>query len=179
MPAVVTAYPQTESPERKFEKLVEELQAIEFRRFESARFRTPRDAARYREIQSQLEELLTMRLPAQEHRQFVRIPCDLWVTVHIEPHTKPGIIDNIGAGGFFVSTTIPAEVGDAIEVSIEGKPRIQLVGRVVWKGSQDHYGLGVEVSAEDRSSRALRRFVINLLRTLAPDRSDQRQNGGG
>jgi hypothetical protein len=154
-------------PTRRFERLVDELEAIELRRFEAGEFGSARDRARHDQIQVELSELLSTHLPAREHRRFVRVPCDLWVSVRLGDQTKPGIIDNVGAGGFFVSTVLRAQVGDVIEVELDDQEPIKLRGMVVWTGGADRQGLGVEVPAEEQSSTGLRRFVIELLRSYS------------
>src|SRR5687767_1287183 len=97
----------------EFKQLVDELEDIEIRRSGSGGFASPEDAGRRQHIERRLLELLRIEIPGDERRQFVRLPCDLWVKIKTSSaEAQAAEIVDVGAGGVYVETSVRAYVGE-------------------------------------------------------------------
>src|SRR5262245_42778848 len=95
-----------EGDQAEFQALVDELDAIEH-----ATEDRPELANRRAYIDRRLIELVSTKVPADERRQHVRLPCDLWIKVHAAGEQKLGVVSDIGAGGAFVASTLTLAEG--------------------------------------------------------------------
>ena len=162
------AQPIASTQAEELGSLLAELEYLEEHRRFSEAWKRERSAVEHRLLQ-----LLSPTVGA-ERRGAVRVPCDLWVRIHAARSTRPGVIDDVGQGGVFVSTLMQAEVGQTLLIEIPEDPvahtaAIRVPGKVAWTGSKDREGLGIAFDAPiPATERALHRLLVRLLRSLLP-----------
>lgn len=148
--------------------LLAELEYLEQHRRFSEAWKRERN-----EVEHRLLSLLSPTVRA-ERRTRVRVPCDLWVRVHATRSIRPGVIDDMGAGGVFISTLMRAEVGQTLlieipEDTLARTAAIRVPGKVAWTGSKRREGLGIAFDPPiPATERALHRLLLRLLRSMVP-----------
>lgn len=148
--------------------LIDELEDLERHRRFSEAWKRERNA-----VERRLLALLSPNVEV-ERRSALRVPCDLWVRIHSARSTRPGVIDDVGTGGVFVSTLMRAEVGQTLLIEIPEDPvartaAVRVPGKVAWTGSKRRQGLGVAFDPPiPTTERALHRMVLRLLRSRLP-----------
>jgi Tfp pilus assembly protein PilZ len=156
-----------------FEALLNDLEDLEQRRFETNGRLSPAEKERRQQIERRLRELLVQ--PAR--RQFIRVSCDLPVWVHVQGKQRRGIVGDLGTGGVFVITPMPARVGEPVSLEIEPQPGslaygLRVHGTVGWiaeTAEVGSLGLGVAFTENDPATdRTLQRFLVELLRKRFP-----------
>lgn len=161
----------------EFRALVDELAELEARRTGSGGH-LPEDAARVQQVERRLLQLVTTAIPHDERRRHVRLPCDLWVNLHVGGRDERGLVVDVGAGGVFVETPQAHAPGTLIDLEMERRPgsleqRLRVRGKVAWAATTrrtGRAGLGIAfVAPDDAAEHGLRRFVIELLRKRLPD----------
>jgi Tfp pilus assembly protein PilZ len=164
----------------EFSQLVDELVELEHERTASGvpGLSGERAAQRAR-IERRLMHLLCAEIAADERRGSIRVPTNLGVQVTLGPAAAAtGKLTNVGVGGAFIATSVPATVGDEVLVTVERgrdsfEHTFQLRGRVAWLASNDGRrvtGFGVSfATATDAEERRLRRLVLDLLRAQSPN----------
>lgn len=151
--------------------LVDSIADIDARRPAPGRFASQADAARFDRMRGRLLRLISDDRATEERRLHARIPCDLWVEVSHHGRERPGVIEDLGSGGVFVSTLLEAEVGDEVSVVIEADEELMdvplnLRARVAWRGSPRRTGFGAAFMDDgDSSHQAMDRLVGLLLKS--------------
>src|SRR5262245_16115763 len=108
----------------EFSQLVDELVELEQERtgVGPGGLSGERAAARAR-IERRLMHLLCAEIAADERRGSIRVPTNLGVQVKAGANaagaSARGKLTNVGVGGAFIETTVPAAVGDEVSVTVE------------------------------------------------------------
>ena len=95
--------------------------------------------------------------PESRRRAHARYAVDLDVTVGSEHNFYAGLVENLSAGGVFVATHTPKEIGALVELSIrlpETEVIINATGEVCWireysESSDAHPGMGIRFKQLD------------------------------
>jgi hypothetical protein len=154
--------------------LVDSMADIQARRPTPDRFASETDAVRFDVMRRQLQRMISADGSTEERRLHVRIPCDLWVRVSHRGQVRPGVIDDLGSGGVFVSTLLDAPIGDRVQVFIAPQEDVleeplALEARVAWLGTRRRTGFGAAfVEDGDEARRSIDRLVLLLLQSSYP-----------
>jgi Tfp pilus assembly protein PilZ len=163
----------------EFSQLVDELVELEQERTApgSEGLSGERAVQRSR-IERRLMHLLCAEIAADERRGSIRVPTNLGVQVKLGAAAAAGKLTNVGVGGAFIESEVPAALGDEVAVTVErGRDSFEhtfvLRGRVAWLSANDGRrvaGFGVAfATATDAEERRLRRLVLDLLRAHSPN----------
>jgi Tfp pilus assembly protein PilZ len=135
-------------------------------------------AAERARIERRLMHLLCAEIATDERRGSIRVPTNLGVHIKAGASAARGKLTNVGVGGAFIESEVPAAFGDEVLVTVERgrdsfEHTFQLRGRVAWLSANDGRrvaGFGVSfATASDAEERRLRRLVLDLLRAQAPN----------
>src|SRR5882672_427359 len=100
----------------EFSQLVDELVELEQERTAPGREGLSGERAAQRSrIERRLMHLLCAEIAADERRGSIRVPTNLGVQVKSAAGSMaPGKLTNVGVGGAFIETTVPAMLGDEV-----------------------------------------------------------------
>jgi hypothetical protein len=122
---------------------------------------SPDDAVEKTAIEGKLVALISAG-PDDNHDE---LPCELAIQVRSKEHSAPGSVDEIRAGGLFVSTLGRFMVGTHVDLQVLASEDHGLQARgIIRRALPD----GVLVSVTDQPSEAherrLRKFLLELVR---------------
>jgi hypothetical protein len=152
--------------------LMDSLADIDARRPSNDRFASEGDAVRFEAMRTELHRVLSAEASTQERRAHARLPCDLWVRVSHGGRVRPGVIEDLGVGGVFVSCLLQPELDESVVIMVD--PREDLAaplcieGRVAWLGSEGRVGFGVCFDRSRDAVAAVDRMVTLLTHRIAP-----------
>jgi hypothetical protein len=160
------------------ESLVTELEEIEAR--SRGGVGSVEDGIRRQEI----ERTLVVRMgqaapPGDEHRWFVRLPCQITARVGNGEQQVAASVTDIGGGGASVTAPIEVWTHDRVELDLEPHQagaggRFRLSGRVAWRqpSATDRksscFGIAFDGVGGAAVEAKLRRLVLHLMRERVP-----------
>jgi hypothetical protein len=129
--------------------VVSEFRALELRRRKGEPI--PGDAERHRALHGALASALAQHLPADDQREFLRVPGRVTVTFTHRGTSGVGVAHDLGAGGLFLSSSVHMELGDEVElgaITVDGQSHaLAVTSRVAWRCGQGA-GLAFQLGSE-------------------------------